>query len=160
MGIRVPCHLLVSVHCVSSTPKSTQHLPGDFRALCAWSAGKLYGVRDVLFQQNWAAAHSAKPHTKWCTDREITGLLCITALLFIQSGILSRNPTWPKNTDKLKTNIKASWASVAPQHVTSMPCCGDALIRGKGAPAMNWLDKWTEFQTEDILYWKPCFDWS
>ncbi len=37
----LPCHLLVLVHCVFWSPQSTQHLPGDFRALYAsiwWQA--------------------------------------------------------------------------------------------------------------------------
>ncbi len=29
----LPCHLLVLIHCVFWSPQSTQHLPGDFRAL-------------------------------------------------------------------------------------------------------------------------------
>ncbi len=32
---RLPCHLLVLVHCVFWSPQSTQHLPGHFRALHA-----------------------------------------------------------------------------------------------------------------------------
>ncbi len=37
----LPCHLLVLVHCVFWSPQSTQHLPGNFRALHAsfcWQA--------------------------------------------------------------------------------------------------------------------------
>lgn len=44
----------------------------------------------------------------------------------------------PKNTDELKADVKASWASITPQlchkQIAYIPHSTDVVIPGKGAP--------------------------
>ncbi len=49
-------------------------LPGDFRALYASSADKLYGDADFLFQQDLAPAHTVKGTKSWFNDHDVTML--------------------------------------------------------------------------------------
>ncbi len=70
----LPCHLLVLVHCVFWVHSQRSHLPGDFRALHAPSADKLYGDADFIFQQDLAPAHTAKGTKSWFNDHGVTVL--------------------------------------------------------------------------------------
>lgn len=59
--------------------------------------------------------------------------------------------TWPRNTDKLRAAIKATWASGSRQLcfrlTVSMPRCNHAVIHGKEAPARCWWYKWAAWDT-------------
>ncbi len=107
------------------------------------SAGKLYGDADLIFQQDLAAAHTAKGTKSWFNDHGVTVLdwpanspdlnpienLC---------GIVKRKMRdRPNNADDL-TAIKATRASITPEQchrlIASMPRCIDAVIHAKGGP--------------------------
>ncbi len=50
------------------------HLPGNFRALHASSADKLYRDTDLISQQDLAPAHSPKGTKSWFNDHGVTVL--------------------------------------------------------------------------------------
>ncbi len=118
------------------------HLPGNFRALHASFADKLYRDADFIFQQDLALAHTAKGTKSWFNDHGVTVLdwpanspdlnpienLC---------GIVKRKmrDTRPNNADDLKAIVKETWASVPPQQchklITSMPRRIEAVLKQK-----------------------------
>ncbi len=58
LGCHVICWCWSTVF--SEVHSQRSHLPGNFRALHASSADKLYGDADFIFQQDLAPAHTAK----------------------------------------------------------------------------------------------------
>ncbi len=148
---RLPCHLLVLVHCVFWSPQSTQ--PSTRRFLEHFmlpSADKLYGAADFIFQQDLAPAHTAKGTKSWFNDHGVT-------VLDWSANSPDRNPienlwgivkrkmrdTRPNNADELKATVKETWASIPPQQchklITSMPRRIEAVIKAKGAPTKYWV---------------------
>ncbi len=114
------------------------------------SADKLYGDADFIFQQDLASAHTAKRTKSWFNDHGVTVLdwpANSPDLNPIENlwGIVKRKmrDTRPNNADDLKAAIKATWASIPPQHchklITSMPRWIEAVIKAKGAPTMYWV---------------------
>ncbi len=140
----LPCHLLVLVHCVFWSPQSTQPSTRKF------SADKLYGDADFIFQQDLAPAHTAKGTKSWFNDHGVTVLdwpANSPDLNPIENlwGIVKRKmrDTRPNNADELKAAIKATWASIPLQQchklITSMPRWIEAVIKAKGAPTKYWV---------------------
>lgn len=70
--------------------------------------------------------------------------------------------TWPRNTDKLRAAIKATWASASRQLccrlTVSMPRCNHAVIYGKEAPARCWGYKWAAWDTEVNELWAKIIE--
>ncbi len=58
----------------SEVHSQRSHLQGNFRALHAPSANKLYGEADFIFQQDLAPAHTAKGDKSWFNDHGVTVL--------------------------------------------------------------------------------------
>ncbi len=109
----LPCHLLVLVHCVFWSPQSTQHLPGNFRALHAsfcWQA-----LWRCWF--NFPAGLGTYPH---CQKHQklVQWPWCYCAWLASKLAWAEPNresmmrDTRPNNADDLKAAIKESWASL------------------------------------------------
>ncbi len=127
----VPCHLLVLVHCVFwSHQEILEHfmLP---------STDKLYGDADFIFQQNLAPAHTARGTKSWFNGHGV-GVLDWPAnspdLNPIENlwGIVKRKmgDTRLNNAEDLKSAIKATWASITPEHATGwLPPCHAALMQ-------------------------------
>ncbi len=92
---------------------------------------ELYGDADFIFQTvlDWPE-NSADP-------KPIENLW----------GIVKRKmrDTRPNNADDLKAAIKATWASITPEHcqrlIASMPRCIDAVIHAKGGPTKYWVHR-------------------
>ncbi len=108
------------------------------------SADKLYGDADLIFQQDFAPAHTAKGTKSWFNDHGVTVL------------------DWPANSPKPhresmgycqeeerkipdptmqmtgRAAIKATWASITPEQchrlIASMPRRITAVIHAKGGP--------------------------
>ncbi len=82
-----------------------------------FSADKLCGDADFLFQQDLAPAHTAKGTKSWFNDHGVT---------------------LAENADDPKAAIKATWASITPEQchrlIASMPRRIDAVIHAKGGP--------------------------
>ncbi len=109
------------------------------------SADKLYGDADFIFQQDLTPAHTAKGTKSWVNDHGVTVLdwPANTRLTWTPKriyGLLSRG-RWDirlNNADDLKSDIKATWASITPEQchrlITSMPHRTDAVIHAKGGP--------------------------
>ncbi len=100
------------------------------------SADKLYGDADFIFQENLAPAHTAKGTKSWFNDHGVTVLDWPVHSPYLNTienlwGIVKRKmrDTRPNNADDLKAAIKATWASITPQHchrlTASMPRCID-----------------------------------
>ncbi len=148
---RLPCHLLVLVHCVFWSPQSTR--PSTRKVLEHFmlpSADKLYGDADFIFQQDLAPAHTAKGTKSWFNDHGVTVLdwpANSPDLNPIENlwGIVKRKmrDTRPNNADELKATVKETWASIPPQQchklITSMPRRIEAVIKAKGAPTKYWV---------------------
>ncbi len=109
------------------------------------SADKLYGDADVIFQQDFAPAHTAKDTKSWFNDHAVTVLdwpVNSPDLNPIENQwcIVKRKmrDTRPNNADDLKAAIKATWASITPEQchrlIASMPRHIDAVIHAKGGP--------------------------
>ncbi len=93
------------------------------------SADKLYGDADFIFQQDLAPAHTAKGTKSWFNDHGVTVLdwpANSPDLNQIENlwGIVKRKMryTRPNNADDLKAAIKATWASITPEHVPQTDC--------------------------------------
>ncbi len=148
----LPCHLLVLVHCIlvhCIGPQSTQHLPGNFRALHAsfcWQA-----LWRCWF--HFPAGLGTCPHCQryqklvqwpWCYCAWLASKLPDLNPIENLWGIVKRKmrDTRP-NADDLKAAIKATWASIPPQQchklITSMPRRIEAVIKAKGAPTKYWV---------------------
>ncbi len=121
------------------SPQSTQPSTRKF------SADKLYGDADFIFQQDLAPAHTAKSTKSWFNDHGVTVLdwpANSPDLNLIENlwGIVKRKmrDTRPNNADELKATDKETWASIPPQQchklITSMPRRIEAVIKAKGAP--------------------------
>ncbi len=72
LGCHVICWCWSTVF--SEVHSQRSHLPGNFRALHALSADKLYGDADFIFQQDLAPAHAAKGTKSWFNDHGVTVL--------------------------------------------------------------------------------------
>ncbi len=143
LGCHVICWCWSTVF--SEVHSQRSHLPGNFRALHAPSADKLYGDADFIFQQDLAPAHSAKGTKSWFNDHGVTVLdwpANSPDLTPIENlwGIVKRKmrDTRPNNADDLKATVKETWASIPLQQchklITSMPRRIEAVIKAKGAP--------------------------
>ncbi len=112
------------------------------------SSDKLYGDADFIFQQDLAAAHTAKCTKCWFNDHGVTVLdwpanspdpKPIENLW----GIVKRKmrDTRPNNADDLKAAIKSTWSSITPEQchrlIASMPCRIDAVIHAKGSQTVT-----------------------
>ncbi len=139
------CHVMPWSTVFSEVHGQCSHLPGNFRALHASSADKLYGDADFIFQQDLAPAHTAKGTKSWFNDHGVTVLdwpANSPDLNPIENlwGIVKRKmrDTRPNNADDLKATVKETWASIPPQQchklITSMPRRIEAVIKAKGAP--------------------------
>ncbi len=87
------------------------------------SADKLYGDADFIFQQDLALAHTAKGTKSWFNDHGVTVLDWSVNSPDLNPldnlwGIVKRKmrDTRPNNADDLKAAIKATWASITPEH--------------------------------------------
>ncbi len=109
------------------------------------SADKLYSDADFIFQQDLAAAHSAKSTKSWFSYHGVTVLdwpANSPDLNPVENlwSIVKRKmrDTRPNNADDLKATIKAVWASITPEQchrlIVSMPRHTDAVIHAKGGP--------------------------
>ncbi len=109
------------------------------------SADKLYRDADLIFQQEWAPAHTAKGTKSWFNNHGVIVLEWAANspdLNPIENlrGIVKRKmrDTRPNNADDLKAAIKATWASITPEQchrlIASMPRHIDAVIHAKGGP--------------------------
>ncbi len=114
------------------------------------SSDKLYGDADFIFQQDLAAAHTAKGTKSWFNDHGVTVLdwpANSPDLNPIENlwGIVKRKmrDTRPNNADELKATVKETWASIPPQQchklITSMPRRIETVIKAKGAPTKYWV---------------------
>ncbi len=106
------------------------------------SADQLFKDADLIFQQDFAPAHTAKCTKSWFNDHGVTVLDCpenLPDLNPIESlwGIVKRKmrDNRPNNADDLKAAIKATWASIPPEQchrlIVSMPRHIDAVIHAK-----------------------------
>ncbi len=69
----LPCHLLVSVHCVFWSTKVNAAIYQDIlEHFMLPSADKFYGDADFIFQQDLALAHTAKSTKSWFNDHGVT----------------------------------------------------------------------------------------
>ncbi len=101
------------------------------------SADKLYEDADLIFQQDFAPAHTAKGTKSWFNDHGVTVLdwpASSPNLNPIENlwGIVKRKmrDTRTNNADDLKAAIKATWASLHLSSVTGwLPRCHAALIQ-------------------------------
>ncbi len=120
------------------------------------SADKFYGDADFIFQQDLAPAHTAKGTKSWFDDHGVTVLdwpANSSDLNQIENlrGIVKRKmrDTRPNNADDLKAAIKATWASITPEHVPQTDCLMprriDAVIHAKGGPTKYSVHKLTYF---------------
>ncbi len=109
------------------------------------SADNLYGDVDFIFQQDLAAAHTAKGTKSWFNDHGVTVLdwpANFPDLNPIENlwSIVKRKmrDTRPNNVDGPKAAIKATLASITPEQchrlIASMPRHIDAVIHAKGGP--------------------------
>ncbi len=116
------------------------------------STGKLYGNADFIFQQDLAPAHTVKGTKSWLNDHCVTVLDWPVNLPYLNPienlwGIVKRKmrDTRPNNADNLKTDIKATWASITPEQchrlITSMPRRIDAVINSKRGPTKYWVHR-------------------
>ncbi len=113
----------------------------NFGALHASSADQLFKDADLIFQQDFAPAHTAKSAKSWLNNHGV--------------GVLDRPANSPdlnpehresmgyckeenekqetKNADELKATVKETWASIPPQQchklITSMPRRIEAVIK-------------------------------
>ncbi len=95
------------------------------------SADKFYKDADFIFQQDLAAAHTAKGTKSWFSDHGVTVLDWPENSPDLNPlenlGIVKRKmrDTRPNNTDDMKAVIKVTWASITPEQchmlIASMP---------------------------------------
>ncbi len=107
------------------------------------AADQLYGDADFIFQQDLAAAHSAKATSTWFKDHGIPVLnwpANSPDLIENLWGIVKRKMRYarPNNAEELKATIRATWALITPEQchrlIDSMPRRIAAVIQAKGAP--------------------------
>uniref|UniRef100_A0A9J7ZSX0 Transposase Tc1-like domain-containing protein n=1 Tax=Cyprinus carpio carpio TaxID=630221 RepID=A0A9J7ZSX0_CYPCA len=90
------------------------------------AADQLYGDADFIFQQDLAAAHSAKASSTWFKEN--------------LWGIVKRKMRYarPNNAKEMKATIRATWALITLEQchrlIDSMPRRIAAVIQAKGAP--------------------------
>ncbi len=125
------------------------------------SADKLYGDADFIFQQDLAAAHTAKGTKSWFNDHGVTVLDWPANSPHLKPkenlwGTVKRKmrDTRPNNADDLKPAIKVTWSSLHLSSATgwlSMPRRIDAVIHAKGGPTKYWVHRNEHtFQKPDI----------
>ncbi len=126
------------------------------------SADKLYRDADFIFQQDLAPARTAKGTKSWFNDHGVTVLdwpANSPDLNPIENlwGIVKRKmrDTRPNNADDLKAAIRATWASIIPEHchrlIASMTCRINAVMHVKGGPTKYWVYRNEHtFQKPDI----------
>ncbi len=167
----LPCHLLVLVHCVLSSPKSMQPSTRRFwSTLCFHLLASFMEMLISFSSRILAPAHTAKKHFQvvcwpWYYCAWLASQL---AWPEPHMGYCQEEDTvsniWPNTTDELKAGIKATWASITPQQchrlIASMPRHIEAVICAKGAPIKYWVHNYTYFGDLEHFCFVNIFDWS